>query len=166
MVSTLQTRPTDPSLQSLLSFVAVTHAQRGDEILGQLLLQCSVMLPGESLATGKDSCSILTTLFGLDVNPERAQATLDKLAAKGQISRPLGSPNYTVNAVLRSRSEKSERLIRPSNSCVGDIAVRSGETLATVPELTNAGGSTLLLRLASRKRACTVVLFVRAVHHW
>ena len=38
--------------------------------------------------------------------------------------------------------------------------------LATVSELTNAAASTLCFSAAPRERACTVVIFVHAVHHW
>jgi len=51
-------------------------------------------------------------------------------------------------------------------SCPGYEKKAVDFRLHRLPELTNAAIVTLLLRLASRERACTVVLFVRAVHHW
>src|ERR1019366_447431 len=105
LASSTTSRPTDTSLQALLSFVAVTQSQHGDDILGQVLLQCLVMSLGKPLASAEDFSSTLRSLFGLDIGLERVQNGLDKLVAQGQITRPMGSAAYSVNAALGQRIE-------------------------------------------------------------
>src|SRR5690348_124927 len=105
LATSIPSRSVDSSLQSLLSFVAVTRSQDGDDVLGQLLVQCLIMSLGKPLGSPEDFSSTLLVLFGLDIAPQRLQKALDKLVEQGHISKPTGSSSFTANASLRQRIE-------------------------------------------------------------
>jgi hypothetical protein len=97
------TRPPDISLQPLLSFVAVTQSQRGDDVLDQLLVQC--MIVSGNLVSPEDFSSTLKSLFGLDMGLERVQRGLERLVAQRQITSSSGVAGFGVSLALRGRIE-------------------------------------------------------------
>ncbi len=101
----LQVPSEGPSLQALLGFVAVTHAQQGDEVLRQLLLQCLVLFEGETSSGVQGFSAVFKTFFGLELSGQRIQSALDSLVAEAQVILLPGSAKYSANPIFRSRVE-------------------------------------------------------------
>jgi len=106
---------TEPSLEALLGFVAVTNAQHGDDILKQLCLQCLVLFPEESLSSAEQLCSVLVATFGLNMSTDRVQTALDLLVSQRQVKCLPGTNQYVAATTARARIEtriQSARLLQ------------------------------------------------------
>jgi hypothetical protein len=89
----------------LLGFVAVTNAQRGDETLKQLCLQCLVLFPEEAVSSAQQLCSVISAAFGLTISTDRVQRELDRLVSQEQVKRMPGTDQYAATSPARTRVE-------------------------------------------------------------
>jgi hypothetical protein len=116
----LQSASKGPSLEALLGFVAVTHAQQGDEVLRQLLLQCLVLFEADASSGAPGLSTILKTVFGLELSQQRIQSALDGLVAQGEVTVLPGSGKYSAEPVFRSRVEARIRSAQSLQQSVKD----------------------------------------------
>lgn len=120
----LQVCAEGPSLQALLGFVAVTHAQQGDEVLRQLLLQCLVLFEEETCSGVSGLRTVLKTVFGLELSHQRIQSALDSLVAEGQVTILPASAKYSADQVFRSRVESRIESAQSLQESVKDAWLR------------------------------------------
>lgn len=98
-------RSFSPAFERLCSFVAVTHLQKGDEVLRQLLLHCFVSLPEERFFAVRQFQKLLDALFGLQFPEDRLQAAIDQLTREEKIFRHPGG-HLVVQLEVRSEIKK------------------------------------------------------------
>jgi hypothetical protein len=94
------TRDFSPAVERLFNFVAISHLQKGDEVLRQLLLQCLGILPDERFDSACQFQECLDVLFGLQIHVDRLQTSIDQLVNEGKLCRPTGT-TYTLNHEVR-----------------------------------------------------------------
>jgi hypothetical protein len=105
----IQTKP--PTLEGLLSFVAITTTNSGDEVLRQLALQTLVIFPNESVQSAEDLERLLRSSFAIQVSSERLQAVFDHLIKARQLLQPSGTI-VTVKPEMRTSIEARIRSAR------------------------------------------------------
>ena len=96
-----------PAFEHLCGFVALTHLQKGEETLKQLLLQTMVLLPGEVFRSADDLRSSMDALFGLQMPTGRIDAAVSQLLEDGHLHRPDG---ITLVVTLQTRSVVQTRI--------------------------------------------------------
>src|SRR3954471_10724706 len=98
----VQTKP--PTLDGLLSFVAISTTKSGDEVLRQLALQTLVIFPNESVQSAEDLERLLCSTFAIKVSSERLQAVFDQLIKARELLQPSGT-TVTVKPEIRAGIE-------------------------------------------------------------
>lgn len=81
------TKTLGPNVERLCNFVAINRAQKGDEVLKELVLQCFLISPDVRFTRAEQFNENLDVLFGLQIPIRRVQTAIDQLVSEGKVQR-------------------------------------------------------------------------------